>query len=326
MTYTNKYGISASMAVFLATDEYDHNNDPKKISATSLLKSPRQLILTMRATLVNKGDIMSLLPSRMGTAIHTAVENSWKYNYKNALQDLGYSKKDIQRIKLNPDPSKVTPEDIPIYMEQRQEKTIGNYIITGKYDFIMNGQLEDIKTTGVYTYIKNTMIDKYKEQGSIYRWLNPDIITNDTMLIQYLFWNWEAFKVTSDPKKRYPPSRLLAHQIKLMTIKETEQFILDKLTLLDSLKNTPEPELPLCTSEELWRTETKYAYYKNPKKLARSTSNFDNFYEAHDRLLKDGSVGIIQERLGAVKACAFCEVRDMCTQKNSYIADGTLIL
>ena len=320
--FTNKYDLSPSIAVWLAADFYDHNEDINYISVTELLKSPRQLILRSRATEEGITDISSQVASAMGTGIHEHIHQAWLMHYKQAMLDLGYKEKDIRRIKINPEV--VEENDIPVYMEQRVIKQIGNYWIGGKFDMIMNGQLEDYKTTGVYSYIKKSNTDKFRLQGSMYRWLNPDKITNDIMLIQYIFLNWEAAKVSAKPESNYPKFKIVADPIKLLSIEETERWVTDKLTLLDSLQDTPEPELPLCTKEELWQDDPSYAYYKNQAKMARATKVFPNYYEAHQRYLADGSVGVIQERPCTVRACLFCGVSSLCTQKDQYIAAGLL--
>ena len=48
MKFTNKNNIPLSLAVWLVTDEYDYVDKPNYISATSLLKPTRQLVLSKR--------------------------------------------------------------------------------------------------------------------------------------------------------------------------------------------------------------------------------------------------------------------------------------
>jgi len=320
---TNKYGLNLSIAVWLATDNYDHSYDPDEISATSLIKSPRQIALARRNSIPGTEDISNKIASTIGTSIHDSLEAAWKQNYIKAMRELCYTEDVIHKIKINPDPITVTPDDIPIYIEQRVKKKVGKYTISGKYDFIGNGQLEDYKSTGTYTYVKKTNDEKYMQQGSIYRWLNPEIITNDTMLIQYIFLDWKEFNVS---QKGYPPSKILSYPIKLMSIEETDTFIKNKLDVISSLDTTIEAELPLCTPEDLWQSDSVYSYYRNPAKTKRATKNFNTFHEAHSHQLSLGGGGLIVEKPGRIKACSFCGVRDMCSQKDTYIANGSLIL
>ena len=326
MKYTNQYNLSLSVAAWLANDDYDYNNDPKTLSTTTLLKSVRQIVLAKRAIkagLVLTTDVSTRISSSLGTAVHDSLEKVWDdHNYEKPLRSLGYSQKDIDRIMVNPNPEHVSENKIAIYTENRTEKKINDYTITGKYDHVYNGQLQDFKTTGVYSYIKQTNTTKFMQQGSIYRWLNPNIITNDEMLIQYIFFNWEAFKVNQEG---YPAFKILAQPLTLMSYEETEQFIIDKLALIDKYLDVQESELPLCTSEDLWQNPSVYSYYKNPAKMTRATKNFPTYYEAQNRYIQDGSVGTIVEKPAQIKACAFCPSFELCSQKDTYITNGTLV-
>ena len=48
--------------------------------------------------------------------------------------------------------------------------------------------------------------------------------------------------------------------------------------------------------------------------------------EAQQRYIDDGCVGVVVETPGQLVGCRFCECFDICTQKDRYIADGTLQL
>ena len=70
----NEYSITFSCV--LATDDYDY--DPTAISATALLRPIRQTVLTKRVNPDdNPIDIAGLVSSRMGSAIHAAIEKAW---------------------------------------------------------------------------------------------------------------------------------------------------------------------------------------------------------------------------------------------------------
>lgn len=95
MSYTNTTGVSLPLAVWLATDNYGGKSkaNPYQISATTLLKSPRQIVLGMRADPTDeKIDVADIVKSRIGTAIHTAIESAWNVNNDtlvHALASLG---------------------------------------------------------------------------------------------------------------------------------------------------------------------------------------------------------------------------------------------
>jgi len=321
--YTNVTNLSLSMAVFLATDHYDHSDDPKELSATALIKPLKKVIMGSRVDPDdNPADISGMLKAQCGTAVHTAVEVAWVNNYAQAMADLGYPKRVIDMVRINPtdeemaEYKKTGTEILPVYLEQRTVKEIGGIKISGKYDLIVDGVLEDVKNTSTYTYIKKTNDRDYQLQGSIYRWLNPDKITADHMLIQYVFTDWSAAGARMN--KNYPPAAQMAYKVPLMSVAETESYILDKLAQLKKYWEAPESDIPPCTREDLWQDPTVWKYYKNPKSTARSTKNFDNMIDAHKRCNDDGNVGIVVEVPGKAKACAYCQGFAACIQKEAY--------
>ena len=321
--YANTASVPLSLAVFLASDNYDH--DPNTISATSLIKPLRQIVLSARVPEdVTPVDLVNLVPSRMGSAIHDAIERSWKDNYQIALDHLGYPKKVIEKIRINPKPEELQDGQIPIYLEQRAYKQVGKFLISGKYDFIGDGRVEDFKSTSTFTAMNNTNDEKYIWQGSIYRWLNPDIITKDEMAIQFIFTDWSKAKAMQDPK--YPQQRIQQRILPLKSISETDTFVKRKLAQIEQYWDADEKAIPPCTDADLWRSEPVFKYYKNPEKRSRSTKNFDNRHDAQLRFIEDGSVGIVVEQPGQVTACKYCPAFAACSQKDALIASGDLVL
>lgn len=314
MKYTNQHNIPLPLAVFLATEHYDYV--PNTISATSLLKPIRQLILANRAE-QSTVDLADMVSSRMGSAIHTAIEQAWT-NPSKALQALGYDEDTIKRIKINPD--KTNSNDIAVYMERRTSKEINGFTITGKFDFVAQGKVHDFKSTSVYSYLNQSSADKYVLQGSIYRWLNPDIITSDTMYIHYIFTDWQKSKTLSDPN--YPKARVLSQAYTLLGLDDIESYIIDKLNQVKEYKDSDEKVIPYCTDTELWRKPTVYKYYKNPNST-RSTKNFDNSAEAY-ALQQTNGCGEVREVKGQVSACKYCPAFLLCSQKDDLILNGDL--
>ena len=321
--YANVSQVPLSLAVFLASDNYDH--DSSTISATALIKPLRQIILSNRVPIEEAiVDLIQMVPSRMGSAIHDAIERSWKDNYQIALDHLGYPKKVIEKIRINPKPEELQDGQIPIYLEQRAYKQVGKYTISGKFDFIGDGRVEDFKSTSTYSATNNTNDEKYIWQGSIYRWLNPDIITKDEMAIQFIFTDWSKAKAMQDPK--YPQQRIQQRILPLKSVQETDGFVRRKLSQIDEYWDKPEEEIPHCSDEDLWRSEPVFKYYKNPEKTSRSTKNYDSRQEAYLRLAEDGNVGKVVEQPGTITACKYCTAFSVCSQKDALIADGSLVL
>ena len=323
--YTNNNNISLPLAVFLMYDDYNYDERSNSISATGLIRPIRQLVLAQQnPTEAKTVEISELVASRMGSAIHKGCEEAWTDlpTVKKALKALGANDDAANSIRINPAFAK--HGETPVYVEQRIEKTIDDFIISGQYDLVLDGVLNDFKSTSVWTYIFDSSADSYIKQGSIYKWLSPDKITSDYININYIFTDWSAAKARE--KKDYPQFKAITKKYDLWSIEETENWIRNKLDTYKLHLNTPQEGLPECTDEELWATEETFKYYKNPNKLDRSTKNFKTMDEALIRKSEDGDVGIIKTVPGTVKHCPYCPVVSICTQAEAMRVSGRLIL
>ena len=250
--YRNDSNIPLTMAVWLAADHgYDLKYDPMVYSATDLLKPIRSLILSREiknsALPVETTDLADLAPARLGTAVHTAVELAWRESYVEALTAMGFPDTMIERVRLNPtDPQK---EHVNIYIEQRTTKQVGEFTISGKFDFVIDGRVRDVKTTKTYNWIHGGNNHKYMMQGSIYRWLNPEIILDDFMSVDYAFTDWTPLQAQAN--KDYPPSRILSKQLELLPFDVTETFVIEKLLEIKHLTGKPQCDMPECTPDDL---------------------------------------------------------------------------
>lgn len=322
MVFTNRENISPLLAVWLAKNDYYIGDQENLISATTLLKPVRQVVLARQNKDLNKlADVADLVNSRMGTAIHDSVEKAWTTDepaLKDILTQFGLDEDTLTRIKINPEPSTVTDEDIPVYIEQRYTKdvTLDNgevWTVSGAFDAVIHGVVEDIKTTSVWTHIYGSNDKKYADQMSTYKWIKPEIITEDYGRIQHLFTDWSSQKARTD--KQYPQSRILTKELTLDSIVDTAKIIKNKLEIISKFEKLDPAKLPLCTDEELWREKDVFKYYKDKNKTTgRSTANFDTMEAAQARLMKDSNSGTIIKYPGGVKACKYCAVQNVCSQ------------
>jgi hypothetical protein len=323
---SNNAGIDLATAVWLAHDDYDHDaaaNRSNYISVTTLIKSPRQIILSGRVPVEDRiTDLADLVASRMGQALHSDIERVWKHHYADSLRKLGYPEKAIKAIRINPEQQE--PDTLPVYTEVRVERAVGNFVVGGKIDLIVEGRLHDFKKTSVWGYMAQRSVgDKWKLQGSLYRYLNPEKITHDQLSIQYLLSDWSRAFASRDPS--YPQVAVPHRLIALMGVQETETWLLNKLRLLEQLADAPEEMLPLCGDDDLWRSAPTYKFYANAAAPtgSRSTKNFDNLQAAmlHKATKGTGRVDVVP---GEVKACKYCPAFPVCSQKDALIASGLL--
>jgi len=331
--YANVGAVPLSLAVFLATDHYDYNDDKDTISVTTLLKPLRQIILATRVPEnLAVMDIEGMLQNRIGAAIHDGIERAWLDNYKKAMLDLGIPQRVIDQIVINP-PAHVLPQNpdlIPVYLEQRASRKVTTssgrtWKVTGKYDFVAEGMVEDFKSTSTFTAVNSTNDLKYSQQGSMYRWLNPEIITADHMAINWIFTDWQKARAMQDPA--YPQKRFQRKLFPLMTVPETQAFVIRKLELIEKHWNDEEADIPECDDADLWRSAPVFKYYANgDTNAARSTKNFDTMEEARRFQVSKNGAGAIKEVPGQAVACRYCPGFVMCSQKDRLIAKGDLVL
>lgn len=322
--FTNTGDVPLAVGVFLASDNYDYNSDPWTISATTLMKPLRQIILSKRIPPTDSArPLVDMVKNRIGAAIHDAIERAWLTNKDNALAALGYPKRVQDMVVINPTKEQVAAGNIiPVYMEQRLSKQVGKWTVTGKFDFVGEGKVQDFKSTSTFTYTNQLNAKKFQLQGSIYRWLDPEMITQGIMEIHHIFTDWSLNR--SRNSKDYPNSPVLTQQFELLSIGDIDAYIKRKLQLIEQYMDAPEEEIPHCDDEELWRSSPVWKYYSSPDSV-RSSKNFDNAAEAHLHRDTKGK-GLIKEVRGSVTACKYCSAFSVCGQKDALIAAGDLTL
>ena len=324
MKITNNFNISLSLAVWLLHDEYDYVNEPNYISVTTLMKPLRHIILPRRIPReLVEIDVSDFIARALGHSLHDSIEKSWVKGFRRSLTLLGYPEAVIDRVRINPTPEELaaTPNAIPIYLEQRAKKTVTvngkTWTVGGKFDMVAEGIVHDNKSTSAYTWVYGGRDEEHQQQGSLYRWLNPDKITEDFIRINYIFTDWQKSQAKQNPN--YPQKRVESKDIVLLSEAEVQRWVEWKLQLVMKYWDAPERDIPNCTDEELWMSDPKFKYYADPAKTSgRSTKNFDSLLEANAFKAEKGNKGIIITVPGEPKRCDYCDAFPLCTQKDKY--------
>ncbi len=327
MKITNEFDISLPLAVWLLHDNYDYINDENYISATTLMRSTKQLVLSRRIKSEDRiMDVSEKIAATLGHSIHDSIEQAWKNpeHLRYSMKALGYPEKVYDNIRINPTPEYLqeNPDCIPVYIENRAKRQITvrgtTFTVGGKLDMAINGHLFDFKSTSVWTWIKGRKDEDYALQGGLYRWLNEDKITEDHININFVFTDWQRGMTRTEG---YPQQRVQQHLVELLPLDATERYIEGKLSELTRCWDLPESELPECTDKELWRSDPVYKYYTDPEKAkdptARSSKNFDTLQEANAHRAEKAK-GVVVTVPGAVKACGYCPAFEICEQRKRY--------
>jgi hypothetical protein len=300
MQYTNRHNFPQYIADWLIADDYDYTTEPNTFSATTLLKPVKVYWLTERNGESLSVDVSDLAASKIGSAVHDSIE----------------------RIK--------TPG---VTKEVRLEKTIevdgATYTVRGKFDILERNKdntatLRDIKTTSVWSYILGGKDEDYCQQLSIYRWLahkESFYSINDIAYVDFFFTDWQSSKAKND--RTYPPRKIRpGYEVQLMSLEETESFIVKKIRQLAKYQNSIEDQLPMCDKKELWATEEKYAVTKH--KATKATKLCNSHAEA-EQYMKDKNIkGYIEHRPFKVKRCKYCSAFPFCKQGKEYANSGRI--
>lgn len=322
MKFTNKHDVPLPLAVWLLHDDYDYVDDPDYISATSLMKPTRQIVLSSRVTKsLTSLDISDLISATLGKSIHSAIESAWMAGaYKKLSMLEGITEDDIKSIVINPEPDELKDDSVPIYLEQRTIKQFGKWKIGGKFDLVADGILHDYKSTTVYTWIYDNKVDDYVIQGSLYKWANPEKITANYIRICFIFTDWQSANAKRDPT--YPQNRVAYADYPLMSKEDTEAWIQSRLDAIEQNQDKEQEDMVECTEEELWYPTPKFKYYSNPAKTdGRATRVFGTLAEAQEFKTSKGEVGIIIIEQGQPKRCLYCPAYDICEQRKRYYND-----
>lgn len=316
---TNDHNISLAMAVWLANDGYNAGVNPhpdhEMVSVTTLLKPTRAFILSQRVPEDQLSiDVTDLIPSRMGHAIHDSIEKAWSQGYAPAMRKLGYPEKVIENVMINPPEPR--EDGIDIYLEQRAYRMVDGVVISGQFDAVIDGELNDTKSTSVYGFLNDSNDWEHQMQLSIYRWLNPELITSDIAQIQYCFTDWQRMMVKQNPK--YPPHRVHQKTITLLSLEETERWVKRKIAEIRANVQKKQADMIECTQYELWMSDPVHKYYSNPetaKAGGRATKNFDNYPAAAEHMRTKGKgKGTIVTVQAEPKRCGYCNAMPICEQ------------
>ncbi len=317
--FTDYQDTHPLMRAMLAYSDYDHDPRENVISTTSIMK-PIQMIALERS---NKDadrviSIDGLIPSVGGNALHNMLERALEETDNDTWKAIGVPE----------------PEMLEIITEQRNEKPVGDHIISGKFDVMFKykdskWQIADLKSMSVW----GVMIDlpgkkeEWIKQMSIYRYLNQDKDIDDIGVILTWFTDWSKSDALIKAKQGYPQSRTGVEMVNLWSITTThtylalqEKQVVTAMTRYTKSGNTDTGER--CSKDELWMKKSGWAYYaKGANKKA--TKIFATEEEATATLARaKDTTAYVEERKAKATRCNYCSVTQFCPQFAEHVARG----
>ena len=278
MKITNNLGLPEALVMACQTSPH---NSPNSVSATTLLKGVREIVLTKRHWGEMTDDVSNRIWALFGTAVHSLLEHE-------------------------------TPDT---FTEEFLSVAVSGWRVTGRIDCydMTNGIVHDYKTASVWKVIKGDFED-WRKQGLTYAWLLkengfPVSECRFTALLK------DHSKSKARHERGYPQTPVYVYQFTVTDedLKEIEGVIRAKVIELDKCNGLADDQLPMCTDSERWAKPTTWAVMKEGRKTALRV--FED-KELADKYLEgiDDKKAYIEERKGTdgkcpeyCSCCAFCD-------------------
>ncbi len=276
MKVTNELNLPQALVDAVTLEKH---NAPGEVSATTLIKGVKEILLTDRHWDEITVDVKDSMWALWGTATHHLLEKEYDGTFT----------------------------------EEKFEQKVGNLTVTGRVDCydMVNEILYDYKTTSAWKVVFKNFEDWYK-QGMIYSWLlsKKGLKVNKCKFVAILR-DWSESE--SLKKDDYPKSPVYTYEFDVTDadLKSVEEFIKAKVESVEKNKDVADDDLPECSPDERWAEQTKYAVMKEGRKTAVKV--FEDESEADEYAKELGGKHYVEKREGKDKKCTrYCPVRDFC--------------
>jgi hypothetical protein len=213
----------------------------------------------------------------------------------------------------------------PGVVERRICADINGELVCGIPDYYEGETLYDYKTCS--TWVNSLGLkESWTRQLNVYRWLlrQHDIVVTKLRLIAF-FKDWNKSTI----RDGYPNYPIQEYAISCWSLKETSEYIADRVSLHLFAQDLPDDKLPECSSEERWESPGKYAVHLNGK--VRAERLLDSEEEARAWIAEAGGrVSKVLDYTGKYmelpkgytivvrptewKRCGYCDVAPFCNQ------------
>ena len=317
---TNKHNLPDIVARTLSLDKYSRGNSD--LSITELIDSTQVRLLKWFYKSKVENDVVDFVWTKLGSWIHYFFEEANKDNNK-------------------------------VLCEERMFIDVGGYRLSGQFDIydIDSGTMYDIKVSSVWSAIFDIK-ESWIKQLNCYAYMMMKTMDIKVKKLQILLIARDWSEAQSRNKPDYPKIPVVLIDIPLWDVKKTEAYIEERalahkeaeelfkarMALESSfedqskelkatikkhgIEKIQEFELPLCTDDEVWRRDTKWALMKKNRKSA--VKLFTSEEEAEKRLVSENSKQFyIEHRKGeAIRCERYCNIQPFCNQYQQEKKDG----
>lgn len=279
MIFTNNYDLPEPLVKVLSYDDYDPTGD---ISVTGLIGPPqiRQLMLKHGDDITV--DVMDRVWLMLGNAVHAYLEMAAKGCYETVS-------------------------------EKRVTHLLHGYEISGKADLLEKGltTLSDYKVTSAYSFLRGVK-PEWEAQLNLYNFLYnlSDYKSIEELKVYAILRDWS--KTKSRQGDNYPPRPIMPYSVGMWT-KETTNTYLKTRTEIHQAAD--KGNIILCTDDERWHKDDKYAVKKRGVKRAYRLLNTEA--EAIKMMENMGTDYEFEFRPGEDTRCLdYCDASKYCPQLN----------
>lgn len=286
MEITNQHGVPETL-VSLARRDY-YSKGKADYSVTELLSPPRVQRLRRLYHSQMKQDVSQMLWQLLGSALHVVAERG---------QAEGH------------------------ITEERLFSVFEGVTISGAMDIQKveadGTTIQDYKFTSAWAVMNEK--PEWEQQQNIYAWLvrREKKQTVKAAQIVALIRDWNRRE--AERREDYPKAPIQVINLRLWSHEEAEEFVRSRIAAHNNGKIAVafDEELPLCTDEDRWVRESKYAVMKEGRK--RAVKLFDN--ETDAKQFAEQEKGYVEFRRGEAIRCSgdYCGVSQWCSQ---YRADS----
>jgi len=277
MKITNSLGLPEALVNAVSLSPH---NSPGNVSATTLLKGTKEIVLTKRHWESLEDDVSNRVWALFGTATHSLLEEDGETSFS----------------------------------EEFLSTQIGEKKLTGKMDLydMATKVITDYKTASVWKIKFNDFSD-WRRQGLIYDYLcRANGLEVET--IRFIALLKDHSKTQAKREAGYPQSPVFVYEVKPTEAdrEETEAFIFDKINAIIEAEKLADDEIEPCTESERWAKPSKYAVMKEGRKTA--VKLYDNEQDAKAHVEGEGKGFYVEHRKGESTKCdGYCLVKDFCS-------------
>lgn len=277
MILTNHLNLPEQIVNAVKKDDYNNNGT---YSATTLLKDPKEIILFNRHKDEITEDVSEHVYSLLGTSVHYILEKA--------------------------------EEGENQFKEERLYYKFGDDTISGKFDFydMEEEMLGDYKVTTVYKYLLGDN-EHYRFQLLTYAYLlRKNGFPCKGGRIYQIFRDWQRSKAKFDKSYPQKPVNVITFRFYDKDFAYIENEIQQRLANIHKYEDFADDEIPICSKENRWATDDKFAVMKKGRKSAMRVLNSK---EEAEEWMKNNGGEFIQERPAESRKCVdYCGCCEFC--------------